>query len=323
MPSRSIRSVSFDDLDFKRIPVNSVSHRGVPYLRWKCVGMPKINREFIQSVFFLYRSSVDAGNGVNAIGTGFLVDRGGEYFGVSNRHVVRKSAASFVRLNTKVGDPDIIEFDPSEWETIAGEDDIAAVPMTLDRSLHAVSAIRADLFIKNHEVHKHMSVGVGDDVFMIGLFVNHEGKEKNNPLARFGNISMMADSNSPVDSDGHAYASFIVDMHSRSGYSGSPVFVYRTFGGDLENPTYGHTVSVKATDIQRATGSGGLLSGENRRVDLELESHPILYLLGIHTGQFAEPWRVEGQTTAYFESTAKISCTDSTHIKGTSILTHK
>ena len=133
-----------DDLEFSRVPVDSVSSRGAPHLGWKCVGMPKINREFIESVFFLYKNRQDAESGTNAEGTGFVVDYRGQYFGVTNRHVAVSGFASVIRLNTTSGGADILEFDPADWETIAGGDDIAVVPLELNRSLHKVSAIHTD-----------------------------------------------------------------------------------------------------------------------------------------------------------------------------------
>ena len=70
-----------------------------------------------------------------------------------------------------------------------------------------------------------MGVGAGDDVFMVGRFIGHDGKQANLPSARFGNISMMPDE--PLTTPlGIEQESFLVEMRSLSGYSGSPVFVY-------------------------------------------------------------------------------------------------
>lgn len=310
-----IGPVRLNNLEFNRVPVDSVSSRGTPYLRWKRVGMPKINREFIESVFFLYKSRQDAENGVGAEGTGFVVDHRGKYFAVTNRHVAVDIAASVIRLNTKSGKADILEFDPLEWETVAGGDDIAVIQIALDSNLHQVSAIRTDLFLPSNQ---HHDIGVGDDVFMIGLFADHEGQEKNNPLARFGNIAMMADPDSPVRSQGKDYEAFIVDMHSRSGFSGSPVFVYRTFGGDLENPTYGHSVTIPAIDIARGIErKGGFLEndlysldGAGRKIELQMQSKIVLYILGVNLGQYSELWQIKKKSNT--------DDSDATHVKGTS-----
>src|SRR5207253_3257650 len=36
-----------------------------------------------------------------------------------------------------------------------------------------------------------LEVGVGDEVFFVGLFVQHAGEARNLPMARFGHISRM------------------------------------------------------------------------------------------------------------------------------------
>ena len=65
-----------------------------------------------------------------------------------------------------------------------------------------------------------LNIGPGDDVFMIGRFINRDGGQENTPSVRFGNISMMA-------LRGHNAPQFIsVEMRSMGGYSGSPAIVY-------------------------------------------------------------------------------------------------
>jgi hypothetical protein len=72
------------------------------------------------------------------------------------------------------------------------------------------------------------NVGPGDNVFMIGRFINLQGgEEKIEPSTRFGNISAMLQPlrNSDLSRD---QIGFAVEMRSRTGFSGSPVTVYRT-----------------------------------------------------------------------------------------------
>ena len=38
---------------------------------------------------------------------------------------------------------------------------------------------------------EELNVGVGDDVVMLGRFAGHSGRQRNQPLARFGSIAMM------------------------------------------------------------------------------------------------------------------------------------
>ena len=71
---------------------------------------------------------------------------------------------------------------------------------------------------------------VGDEVFMIGRFVNLQGGGINRPAARFGTLSVMLENIGTKDAAGRrtTQESFAVEMRSRTGYSGSPVMVYRT-----------------------------------------------------------------------------------------------
>ena len=60
---------------------------------------------------------------------------------------------------------------------------------------------------------------------MVGRFISHEGKQRNIPTIRFGNIAMMP--LEPIKHPrGHLQESFLVETRSLSGYSGSPVFVH-------------------------------------------------------------------------------------------------
>jgi len=73
-----------------------------------------------------------------------------------------------------------------------------------------------------------LEIGPGDEVFIVGRFINHEGKQgkqRNLPSLRFGNIAMMPWE--PIKHpDGHLQESFLVEVRSIGGYSGSPVFVH-------------------------------------------------------------------------------------------------
>ena len=70
-----------------------------------------------------------------------------------------------------------------------------------------------------------MNIGPGDECFVVGRFVNHEGKQKNLPTVRFGCISQMADE--PIlQNCGYKQQSFLVEAKSIGGYSGSPVYTY-------------------------------------------------------------------------------------------------
>ncbi len=84
------------------------------------------------------------------------------------------------------------------------------------------------VFFLSEKQTREYDINAGEDVFMAGRFVNYAGAETNRPSLRFGNISIMAaDIRHPL---GYTGKSIVLDMRSQSGYSGSPVFVYRTAG---------------------------------------------------------------------------------------------
>ncbi len=75
------------------------------------------------------------------------------------------------------------------------------------------------------EVMQAEGVGVGDEVFIVGLFVNHLGKSKNIPIVRIGNIAAMPDERVATKEFG-AMDAHLIEARSIGGLSGSPVFVH-------------------------------------------------------------------------------------------------
>ncbi|HEX4861336.1 MAG TPA: hypothetical protein VFV07_08870, partial [Rhizomicrobium sp.] len=79
------------------------------------------------------------------------------------------------------------------------------------------------------------------------------------------------------------------DMHSRSGYSGSPVFAFRTLGADL-------------------TG---------RMMEIGPD-HQFVKFLGVHVGQFPELWELK---TKEMSENAMIRNADAAYVRGMSGMT--
>jgi hypothetical protein len=316
-----VSSLSFSDLEFERAPREFQSTRGVPQIAWTPVGMPHIPQRMIKSVFYLYRTKEDAKAGQNPGGTGFLVAfqysrldyrvRGGQYYAVTNWHVACRDGFSIIRLNTIDGGTDIVELDSAEWEFLPSKYDVAIAPVTIDDKIHEISFVSTLLFADppKHDAHGMRrfygdKIGVGEDVFMIGLFFDHSGVTTNVPSARFGNISMLPNPNATIEQPTkYKGESYVVDMHSRSGFSGSPVFVYRTFGSDLtesEEPFDSIEMDFDTLELEPSRLSTGspswarqVVSGRVRGAHGRLKpSRHLLKLLGIHWGQFPEEWQL-------------------------------
>jgi hypothetical protein len=294
------------------------STRGVPYEQWIRVGMPKIPESVLQSIFYLYANEEDAKAGENPGGTGFVVEIRSErelssphYYGVTNWHVAC-DGYPVIRLNTLDGKVDILDFNPDQWEFLPGKYDVAVIPLSLDPEIHAVHSIEQRLFVAdpNHYY-------VGDDVFMIGLFIDHGGVSTNVPSARFGNISMLPNEQARIiqEATGYDGISYVVDMHSRTWFSGSPVFAYRTFGSDL-TAALGHVFDDLEFDF--SYGMIGQPSGP-RRGRLRTRTH--IGFLGIHWGQFPEEWELHRKQHPIKEARKRGLITKSEYVKGMSGMT--
>lgn len=193
--------------------------------------MPRIDDEFLDCSIYLYPSEVAARKGERAGGSGFLVGIPSDIdppnlhhiYAVTNSHVVREGGSSVVRINTGEGAVDILPTHDSQWIHHQDGDDVAVCPIILD-STHRFSCVPRHMLLTRELIGEY-SIGPGDDVFIVGRFVGAEGQQQNTPTARFGNIAMLPREPIPHPR-GIRQESFLVDVRSISGFSGSPAFVY-------------------------------------------------------------------------------------------------
>ncbi len=229
----------------------------MPYLRK--------HANLLNSIVFLYPTKESAVLGQNFGGTGFIVGKlivdlnVMHVYCVTNWHVACKTGCANIRINRKDGGFDVFEHDPSEWYFLSPGPDVAVIPIRLSHDEHEATIVGFEETFFTEALSHQLDIGPGDDVFMAGRFIDYDGIEVNKPALRFGNISI---TDAEVRQDGRDGRSFVVDMHSRTGFSGSPVFVYRTPG------------SWFPKQDQIPLGS-------------------MLHLLGIHWGQFQESWQIK------------------------------
>jgi hypothetical protein len=138
-------------------------------------------------------------------------------------------------------------------------------------------------------------MSVGDDVFMLGLFIDEHGKTTNVPKARFGHVSMLPNSAAPLKQPtGYEAESFVIDAHSRSGFSGSPVFLYRNPLSDLGGPLGPfHKLRGRIDTAGIASQLSPMTRVGHIDIEMELDQGPYFRLIGMHWGQFAERWEIE------------------------------
>lgn len=222
------------------------SARGYPYRVWRCKRVPKIDQQFLDCSIYLYESREAAKAGQKFGGSGCLVCVGSQpiwdsvkrvtlsfpphVYAVSNAHVARKYP--IIRLNTVAGDTDILEPDRDQWIQHPDGDDLMVAPLDLPPDKYGYAAINSESFVCRDDT--VTSVGAGDDTFMVGRFINHAGTQRNTPSLRFGSIAMLPFEK--VKLGNHMQEAFLVEMRSISGFSGSPVFVYRPTAAEIEIP---------------------------------------------------------------------------------------
>jgi hypothetical protein len=205
--------------------VTYLSYRGYPYSVLERV-MPRIRDELLDCVVYLYRSRREAERGEHIGGSGFLVfieiDANHYWlYAVTNEHVIR-GGATVIRLNTAHGDFDIIEAKTDDWIKHPKGDDVAMCSISVDPDRHKFKAIPIDQLMTPDLMQKtHM--GPGDETYLIGRFINHEGRQKNLPTVRAGIVSMMPWEK--IETERGQKEGFLVEVKSIGGYSGSPVII--------------------------------------------------------------------------------------------------
>lgn len=191
--------------------------------------VPRVPDDYLDAVVFLYASEDAANAQEDAGGTGFIVgvpwelaDKKHFYF-VSNRHVA-KMGWPVVRLNTGSTGSDVVKLSGDNWQ---GHDkyDVAICPFEVDPKWSNMAAVAHDTLLTQSQ-QLTWGIGCGDDVFVVGRFVGYDGFSKNTPFLHTGVISRAP--GVPMDNleTGQFEIGWTVELHSRGGYSGSPVFGY-------------------------------------------------------------------------------------------------
>jgi hypothetical protein len=211
--------------------------------------VPRIPDEYLDCVLYLYPSESDAKEGKRTGGSGFWVGMpissdAWVLYAVTNRHII-DSGNAVVRLSSQNGQMAIFPTIERDWVLHPDGDDLAVYSPSIeifDPKDCRINFVRRTRLI-DQEVFGVMDIGPGDDVFAVGRFINHEGRQRNLPTARFGCIGQMPWE--PVQQEsGFMQESFLVEARSIGGYSGSPVFLHRANFRPyaqqvIKRPTYG------------------------------------------------------------------------------------
>jgi len=192
--------------------------------------MPRIPDDWLDVTFYLYPDFSHAERGEGVGGTGFFCagpdpDPAPDgavkaywapIFAVTNRHVI-ESGFCCVRANKRDGSVSIFEIDERSWVFPDDGSDIA-ISTSFGTSVAEVEYKSVPGLMTKDKI-KKFDIGIGDDVFLVGRFIEWDGKQSNTPVARFGNVAQMPQTE---DENGKILA----EVRSIGGFSGSPVFVH-------------------------------------------------------------------------------------------------
>lgn len=151
---------------------------------------------------------------------------------VTAKHVIEgirqngTDGSVYIRLNFK-DSADYVPIPIDQWVShpCDGTVDASVLAWGPPTDIIDYTVIPADKMTATEEVIKAEDIGCGDEVFLTGLFVNHYGKYKNQPIVRTGNIALMPEEPVATRALG-AIDAYLVEARSIGGLSGSPVFVH-------------------------------------------------------------------------------------------------
>jgi len=228
-------------------------------------------------VFLLY---VNKKQQLNLAGTGFFVSvQPDEFDGrtfvylITAKHVivaVRQHSIDgniIVRINDRNGGQQTIAVHESVWKEHPTDSsvDISVLNWAPKEDVFDYLTL-PETMLATDEIIKRESIGLGDEVFITGLFVSHFGKARNIPIVRVGNIASMPEEKVDTSTFGSIEA-YLIEARSIGGLSGSPVFVNLSGirGNQIRNNVlyllgliHGHwDTQEKAIDGLKEDNSGG------------------------------------------------------------------
>lgn len=204
----------------------------------------RIDEQVRKSVAFLAIRDSDEQNRplYYPVATAFFVgvhlggDRWARY-AVTAKHVLDKArprGSLWVRA-VRPGRKKLFEMPVEGWSEHPTSD-VALVQISIPLEEFGMRFIPTDLFATREWLAQHQ-VGLGDHVVSAGLFTHYIGPEVDEPVVRFGRISLIPEHPIQVPASGGTpamtFEAILVESLSWGGESGSPAWVYFSVDRDL------------------------------------------------------------------------------------------
>ncbi len=152
---------------------------------------------------------------------------------------------TIARLNDKSGAAFSFPMSGQDWirHPSRGNVDVALCRFRPPKPIDA-QTIPEEMLLRPEQM-EESGIGVGDEVYAVGLFHFVSGKQSNSPIVRHGNVAMIP--SDPVKTkDYGSVEAYLIEARSIGGLSGSPVFVRET----LNFPVKSSNPSLPEKNIQ-------------------------------------------------------------------------
>ena len=164
-------------------------------------------------------------------GTGFItvyfVGDSGYQNVVTARHVIDGIGPDIhLRVNTRGGPARVIPTEGNAWkEHPSGNVDLVTCPTLIPKDQFDIMHIDIDggMMFKDY-LNKDGTFGLGDEVFVAGMFISRLGDARNLPILRTGTIAAMPEEK--IETSYGRHLAYLVETRSIDGLSGSPVFAF-------------------------------------------------------------------------------------------------
>jgi hypothetical protein len=214
---------------------------------------------------------------------------------VTVEHVIsgllNSSQTIYVRINLVNSEVIEIPIMPEKWryypDAASEATDVAICPIRdyvdaedgtrIDMDIQTIALNGPNALVAIPDVMIDKRIGIGDEVFIVGLFRSHYGTERNFPVVRIGNLAALREE--PIKTYAGYMDAYLIEAHSIGGLSGSPVFVNIPF------------VRLRDGVEQQSIGTRGVFLGlVHGHFDIENLNSDVVFdagrasTVGIHTG---------------------------------------
>lgn len=257
--------------------------------------MPRIADQFIESVVYLYPTKEDAERGAAFGGTGFLLavraethdvvresssrsQSFGHVYAVTNQHVIGTNPV--VRGVERSCETVVWDKSERDWVRHPSGDDLAACHLVFGNGRGPFAAVPysdpddarvedGNTYIPSEKLFEKEGYGIGDRVFMVSRLIGRDGAQRNEPITRFGHL-MHSHTVEIKSESGINQESWLVEMHSEPGHSGSPVYLHLPqldARPGLRMLTRFQRTWLLGIDWGHLTTSGRILTGKERAMN--------------------------------------------------------